>query len=420
MSALPPPSPQQSRILWFALTTLALTLLAAILVLAVWGLGQGLRLLAPVLWPLAIGGVVAYLLDPLVDWLVARRISRSRAIILVFVTAFTLVVAFFTSLTPQIFGEARLFAERVPGYTVKLQQRLESWATNPPVAVRKLLQARSLLVRSTNAPVEASTLNPADGTDPVDVPSVPERRLPGFSPETVRSFTAWVGEALPGVGSWAFDQVSRVGSWFGVLVGLCLVPVYAFYFLLEKQSIERRWTEYLPLHASWFKEEIVFCLRSINDYLIVFFRSQVLVALCDGALYTLGFLVIGLPYAFLIGFVGTLLTMIPFIGAITTCGAALIVAFASTGSWQMPVAVLAVFGVVQTLEGLVISPKIMGDRVGLHPLTIIVAVMVGTTLLGGILGGLLAIPFTAALRVIMFRYIWRPATGPATDGAAPV
>jgi predicted PurR-regulated permease PerM len=69
--------------------------------------------------------------------------------------------------------------------------------------------------------------------------------------------------------------------------------------------------------------------------------------------------------------------------------------------------VLVVFGIAQTLEGLVISPKIMGGRVGLHPLTIIVAVMVGTTLLGGLLGGILAIPLTAALRVLMFRYIWK-------------
>ena len=62
---------------------------------------------------------------------------------------------------------------------------------------------------------------------------------------------------------------------------------------------------------------------------------------------------------------------------------------------------------MQFLEGFVISPKIMGDRVGLHPLTIILAVMIGTTLMGGIIGGILAIPLTAALRVLMFRYIWK-------------
>jgi predicted PurR-regulated permease PerM len=66
-----------------------------------------------------------------------------------------------------------------------------------------------------------------------------------------------------------------------------------------------------------------------------------------------------------------------------------------------------VFAVVQTLEGLYISPKIMGSRVGLHPLVIIIAVMTGTTLLGGILGGILAIPLAAALRVILARYVWR-------------
>jgi predicted PurR-regulated permease PerM len=98
--------------------------------------------------------------------------------------------------------------------------------------------------------------------------------------------------------------------------------------------------------------------------------------------------------------------MIPFIGAIVTCAAAVTVGFVASGGWHLPMWVLGVFAVVQTLEGLVISPKIMGDRVGLHPLTIIVAVMVGTQLLGGLLGGVLAIPLTAALRVIMFRYVW--------------
>jgi predicted PurR-regulated permease PerM len=215
-------------------------------------------------------------------------------------------------------------------------------------------------------------------------------------------------ELMPASGAWFLGQVGKFSGGLGILAGLFLVPVYAFYFLLEKRGIEREWTDYLPLRNSEFKDELVFILRSINDYLIVFFRSQLLVAMCDGLLYTLGFLIIGLPYAFIIGLMATLLTMIPFLGAITTCVAALLVGFASSGDWVLPAKVIAVFAVVQTLEGLVISPKIMGDRVGLHPLTIIIAVMVGTTLLGGLLGGILAIPLTAALRVLMFRYVWRP------------
>ena len=98
---------------------------------------------------------------------------------------------------------------------------------------------------------------------------------------------------------------------------------------------------------------------------------------------------------------------------IRICATALILAIVQFGDWQHPLLVLAVFAVVQTLEGLVISPKIMGGRVGLHPVTIIIAVMVGTTLLGGLLGGILAIPLTAALRVVMFRYVWK------REGAKP-
>jgi predicted PurR-regulated permease PerM len=249
---------------------------------------------------------------------------------------------------------------------------------------------------STNAPA-APDANP-------ETPSIWSGAL---DTGTLQSATGWLAKALAKVGSWLFGQVSKVASIFGVLAGLALIPVYAFYFLLEKEGIQQNWTDYLPLAKSEFKDELVFVLKSINDYLIAFFRGQVLVALCDGVLYTAGFFIVGLPYAFLLGVLATALTMIPFLGAIATCATALIIAFAQFGDWPHPVGVLAVFAVVQTLEGLVISPKIMGGRVGLHPLAIIIAVMVGTTLLGGLLGGILAIPLTAALRVVMFRYVWK-------------
>lgn len=415
MGTMPPPTPQQARILWFALTALALGALGGVVAGVVWGLGRVLHLLAPVLWPLALGGVLAYLLDPLVDRLEALRVPRARAIGLVFASACTLVAGVFLSFVPQVVGEARQFGEKVPTYSLRLKGQLDAWATNPPAMVQRVLAARDLFVRSTNAPAAATTTTtnaalilPTEGDATTTTEAAPRRPIGGgISPETLRSFTAWVGNLLPAIGGWIGDQVGRVTGWVGVLAGMCLVPIYAFYFLLEKRGIQRQWTEYLPVRASWFKDELVFCLRAVNDYLIVFFRSQVLVALCDGILYTTGFLVIGLPYAFLLGMLATLLTMIPFIGAAVSCSTALAVAFAASGGWHLPVAVLAVYGVVQALEGLVISPKIMGDRVGLHPLTIIVSVMVGTQLLGGLLGGVLAIPVTAALRVIMFRYVWR-------------
>jgi predicted PurR-regulated permease PerM len=137
----------------------------------------------------------------------------------------------------------------------------------------------------------------------------------------------------------------------------------------------------------------------------------VLVALCDSVLYTIGFLAAGLNYAVLLGFAAVLLSMIPFLGAIVLLLVALALALVQYGDWLHPVLILGVFAVVQSLEGLVISPKIIGDRVGLHPLLIIIAVMTGTTLLGGILGGILAIPLAAALKVILQRYVWKVRAG---------
>jgi predicted PurR-regulated permease PerM len=218
---------------------------------------------------------------------------------------------------------------------------------------------------------------------------------------------SWLPKVLPAIGEWLAEQVSRVAAWFGLLAGIALVPVYCFYFLLEKQGIQRRWTDYLPIHESRTKEELVFALTAINDRLIVFFRGQVLVAACDGVIYTIGFFLVGLNYALLLGLLAGVLSIIPYLGATITFVVASILALVQFHDWLHPALVLAVFGVVQALEGLVISPKIIGDRVGLHPLTIIIAVLVGTTLLGGVLGGMLAIPLTAALRELMFRYVWK-------------
>jgi predicted PurR-regulated permease PerM len=296
-----------------------------------------------------------------------------------------------------------------------VQHRVQDWVNHPPEILRNLFE-REHRQRNTNAPSEiflvvtnadtgiVSTNNAGSGPRTTDGPTFWSGI---FGTDALKSATDWLGKTAPKVGAWMANQVSRVASLFGVLAGLALLPVYAFYFLMEKRGIESRWTDYLPVTKSEFKNELVFVIRAINDHLIAFFRGQVLVAICDGILYTIGFLLIGLPYSALLGVMATFLTMIPFLGAIVTCGAALDIAFVQFGDWQHPLLVLAVFGVVQTLEGFVIQPKIMGDRTGLHPLTIIIAVMVGTTVLGGILGGILAIPLTAAGKVLMLHYVWK-------------
>jgi len=232
---------------------------------------------------------------------------------------------------------------------------------------------------------------------------------PGWEQKMIESTVTRLTEALPAMGRWFLAQLSHAASWAGFIFGLVMVPVFTFYFLQEKKGIQAGWTHYLPVKESRFKEELVFVLNAINNYLIVFFRGQVLIALCDGTLLTIGFLALGLNYAFVFGAMMSVLGIVPYLGTIITIIPATLIAAIEFRDWLHPLVVLGIFGIVHVLDGFVISPRIMGNRVGLHPLTIIIAMLVGTTLLGGILGGLLAIPFTAALRVVMFRYVWRRA-----------
>lgn len=457
----PPPTAKQAKMIWSAATLLAVSVVITLVVGFFWGIGFVLRVLSPVLWPLAIAGALAYLLDPVVDFLERRRVSRLRATILVFAFALAVLLAVIGWILPQALREARQFVRNVPTYKVQLEKKITDWMDSPPALLGKVLDLRRpegewldrILPKSSDPTDTAEPTSESDresdeaSQDPNAADSSVESN--GADRESVstesaadvlanliledsfeegedtsresvsrpdwsraldskafRSMSDWLSRTLPVVGSWIFGQFGKFGVWFGFLAGIFLVPVYVFFFLVEKQGISKQWTDYLPVRNSIFKDELVFCLRAINDYLIAFFRSQVIVAICDGILYTIGFLIIGLPYAVLLGFVATFLTIIPFIGATLICGAALIIAFAATGGWQLPVLVLVVFAVIQTIEGLYLQPKIVGDRVGLHPLTVIVAVMVGTTFFGGLLGGILAIPLTAAMRVIMFRYVW--------------
>ncbi len=402
----PPPTTGQARILWAALTGLALALILALLIGTIWGLGKVLNTLAPVLWPIAVAGIVAYLLDPVVDLLERRRMPRSRAILCVFALAVVIVGGVVASVVPHLVRETGDLVRNVPVYSVKLQERVETWVNNPPTFVRRFFDPVKPQPDGTNAPPATNTVTTATEVRPVSpLSAIDWSALLGG--DSAKSAAEWLTKALGRAAKWLFGQFNLVASFFGVIAGLALVPVYAFYLLLEKRGIQSKWPDYLPVSQSGFKDELVFVLRSINDYLIVFFRGQVLVALCDGILYGLGFLAIGLPYALLLGALAVPLTMIPFLGAIVTCATALVLAVIQYGDWLHPALVLGVFAIVQSVEGLVIQPKIIGDRVGLHPLTIIIAVMAGTTLLGGLLGGILAIPLTAALRVLMFRYVWK-------------
>src|SRR5580698_8369027 len=100
-----------------------------------------------------------------------------------------------------------------------------------------------------------------------------------------------------------------------VAIAIIVIPIFVYHFLREKREIKRHWAHYLPIRDSRVKEELVFILSATNQYMIVFFRGQVIVALISGVLYTIGFIAIGLHYPFLLGLAAAILVIIPFVGA---------------------------------------------------------------------------------------------------------
>jgi predicted PurR-regulated permease PerM len=405
----PPPSEKQARLLWTALTTFALGLLLATLAVFIWGLGRVLGLLSPVLWPLAMAGVIAYLLDPVVDYLERRKVARSPAILIVFLAGALAVSGVFASVIPQLVRETSQLVADVPGYARQIQSQVNEWMSGSRWLMKRF-HSVTPKPGDTNAGPAAPATEPALQAANTNSPAVlSQLGEPGWEQQMIESTVARLTAALPAMGRWFLAELSHAASWAGFVFGLVMVPVFTFYFLQEKKGIQAGWTHYLPVKESRFKEELVFVLNAINNYLIVFFRGQVLIALCDGTLLTIGFLALGLNYAFVFGAMMSVLGIVPYLGTIITIIPATLIAAIEFRDWLHPLVVLGIFGIVHGLDGFVISPRIMGNRVGLHPLTIIIAMLVGTTLLGGILGGLLAIPFTAALRVVMFRYVWRRA-----------
>lgn len=410
-----PPGSNQRRIIWFALTALSVAAIVALAVAAIWGVGKIINLLSPVLWPLAIAVVLSYLFDPAVSWLAQHKIPRTWGIVIVFFVVLAVVGGLLASVIPQMTKEFNALVNKIPTYTTEAQQRFSEWARRAENEAVKASQQ----TQSTNAPA-ATNAPPAkpkshDSKSRASDNSQTNAPPPELSPnvhqihnQLVESATDWTGKLLSKFGAWLLAQAAKATALIDVVVAIILIPVYTFYFLQEKRWIKAHWTNYLPLRNSRVKEEIIFILSAINQYMIAFFRGQVLVSICSGILYTIGFLSLGLDYAFLLGFFCMAMTMIPFLGPLISCIISVMLTALQFGDWFHPLMTFALFAVVVGLENFVYSPRIMGNRVGMHPAVVIVAVMIGITLLGGVLGGVLAIPLAAALRVMLFRYLWKP------------
>jgi len=315
-------------------------------------------LLAPILSPFVIAAILGWLGDPMVDRLEARRISRNTAVILVFgaMTVVLLVVA--VLLIPVLEDQVMILVNSLPGY--------RDWFVGtalPWVEHRTGLQILSWL-----------------------------------DPERLFVLIREHWQSAGGAASAVLGYVSRSGfALLGWLANIVLLPVLSFFFLRDWDLIVGRIGLLVP--RDHFDTVRRLALES-NEVLGGFLRGQMLVMLILGLLYALGLWLVGLDLGILIGLIAGLLTFVPYLGPAFIVLFGGIAALVQFGDWQHLAGVGVVFAVGQLVESFVLTPMLVGDRIGLHPMAVIFAVMAGGTLFG-FLGMLLALPVAAVVNVLL-------------------
>lgn len=417
--------------MWAALTALFVVFLIFTAVSVIWVSANVIGFLQPILIPVAIAAILAYLLDPLVTRMCRGGLGRTKAVVLLFLLVFVALTALGSWLVPMISMQSASFARDLPTYTQKARDEVvdiiyrynrslgafgtrgKSFSPTGSV-VNWLLGSPTPHPRATATASPTETPAPGPNAAPTEVIAAAPTKLSSADRQRIQEF---VQKQIPNLErqlpAWSdrFWNILKqsIGGFLGVtgfLLSLVMVPIYLFFFLKESPRIANRWKEYLPLRASPLKDEVAKVLLQINSYIIAYFRGQLLVCLVDGALIGAALIMIGLNFAPLIGILVVILTMIPYIGIIICWVPAVVIAAFQWGDWWHPFGVTVIFIVIQNLEGMFYAPRIVGKSVGLHPMTVIVSIFVWGLLIGGLLGPLLAVPLTATIKVLLARYVW--------------
>ncbi|MCH7228661.1 AI-2E family transporter [Haloferula sp. A504] len=437
------PTPFQTRTLWRAATALAIGVIGVLVVAFIWLLGQVLGFLQPVVVPLAVAGIIAYLLDPVVRWFQTRGLSRLKAVIATF-GAFLVVVGILAAITIPMVGnqindirqQRSLKAESGEPVDRTFDQKIvralastrneHPWMKPaidsllaPPIPADAVVASRAEKREDIAAKLDAWAASDEDPKPALDIK---------FADTTLWQQLKGVSDDLL---EWAKGGTGKILGMLGLVLGFLMVPIYLYFFLKDAASIREHWHNYVPLKASKFKDEVIGTLTEINGYLISFFRGQVLVAFIDGLLIGIALTAFGLPLGALIGIMMAIVGIIPFVGNIITLIPACLIAWfhysdpshasiVGSDPWANIAAVCAIFFIAQQINSIVTAPKIVGDSVGLHPMTVIFSMIFWSLILGGFVGALLAVPLTASIKVLFRRYIWEKQINPPPPDSSTV
>jgi predicted PurR-regulated permease PerM len=412
--------------MWAALTALFVVLLIVVAGAVVYVGANLISFLQPILIPVAIAIILAYLLDPLVTMLCRRGMGRTWAISVIFASAFIALLGLVWWVVPTISEQSANFARELPGYTQTARDRIVDLVVRYNRTFGGTTHGKSGTSGLVNLllgtpPPHSATPTPTPSASPENFGAVESiapapPKLSSAERQKVEAdvekMIVYMQHQLPAWSEKVWNILKKsIGGFLGVagfLLSLVMVPIYLFFLLKERPRIERRWKDYLPLRPSPLKDELADAISEINAYVIAYFRGQLLVCLVDGTLIGSTLTLLGLNFAPLIGLFVVILTMIPYIGIVICWVPAVLIAAFQWGDWTHPLIVTGIFILIQNLEGMFYAPRIVGQSVGLHPMTVIVSIFVWGLLIGGLLGPILAVPLTATIKVLLTRYVWGP------------
>ena len=319
-----------------------------------------LYLLAPVLLPFVAGALLAYLGDPLVDRLEALKVPRTLGVVILFLILILFILPLLLFLIPLVESQIKLLIEKAPSYIDWLMQNLEP----------KLQE-----------------------TFGFHIPALEVDQLK----ETFRDQFSTAGNFFKSLLRTVTHSGYVVAGW---LANLFLIPVITFYLLRDWDHLVAYIHDLLPRDI---EPTVSHLAKESDEVLGAFLRGQMMVMLALGTIYAVGLKIVGLEFSLLIGMLAGLLSFIPYMGLIVGILVAGIAVLLQTHDPHNLLWVALVFGIAQVIEGTILTPLLVGDRVGLHPVAVIFAVLAGGQLFG-FFGILLAIPVFAVLAVI-FRHL---------------
>lgn len=350
----------QRKLVGFALGFVALIAIIGLVAFSIIVMGRLVGHFSGVLWPLATAGIMALILRPVVD-LFEQKLNRPRvtSVVILYAGFGTLIASLMILVTPALVEQILDFIAFVPEFW---QNALRFVQENYPNWV---VLAEKQMANPTVKTIVDSALGEAQHLLTQAIPSI------------------------KAAGSGALNL-------FGFAANLAIIPIYLFFFLLSRRDPTGGLSKQLTFLKEPIREDFVFLVREFIAIVISFFRGQLLIGLLMGLLLTIGFWLVGLRFALVLGLGLGILNIVPYLGTIIGLSIALPLAFLQpNGGMPLVGLVLLVFVVVQNIEGWFLTPRIMGEQTGLHPVMIIVAIFFWGTAFDGILGMILAVPLTA-------------------------